>query len=447
MPPTDVSKGGAERDTGGWEPLFAYFLRTPAADPELERRARLSVAIALLLGLVLLLLAIVHALAGAWIEAGMNTGLALLIGSGPFAMRWTHRPRLVTHVVFALAFVGVIGLSVFGRGGGVTPATVALAELPLYAALLCGVRGGVWWAGASVVASIAIGLAAWAGFIADHMPREAMLLDEHVSLVVIICTMFAVAALYEGNTRRSLETIRRLDRLRQQAELDRIEAQAQVRIARAERLASMGRVAAATAHEINNPLSTVLLHLEHLEQTLRNDALTTGQREQLVSAIAAAHRIRVLIRDMQGLVRDDSTYPIPTAPTVDGSTVTSSRRLRIMIIDDETEVARALRLLMRRHDVCIVSSGEDALVMLDRDPAFDVVLCDVMMPELSGPDLYDAVRLRHPSLTERIVFMSGGTFTERTSRFRDESSNPFLDKPIIRAELESVLAQMAAIEH
>jgi len=73
------------------------------------------------------------------------------------------------------------------------------------------------------------------------------------------------------------------------------------------------------------------------------------------------------------------------------------------------------------------------------------VFCDLMMPGLSGMDLYARVRERHPKLADRFVFMTGGAFTVKSQRFLDATSNPRIEKPFdadrVHAVVEEILAQ------
>jgi CheY-like chemotaxis protein len=67
------------------------------------------------------------------------------------------------------------------------------------------------------------------------------------------------------------------------------------------------------------------------------------------------------------------------------------------------------------------------------------VLCDLMMPEMSGMDLYTWLRPIEPALVDRFVFMSGGAFTPRAERFLAETTNPRLDKPFPPDELRRII--------
>ncbi|MBZ0238072.1 MAG: PAS domain-containing protein [Deltaproteobacteria bacterium] len=120
-----------------------------------------------------------------------------------------------------------------------------------------------------------------------------------------------------------------------------------------------------------------------------------------------------------------------------------SERRRILIVDDDRPVAAAVALELEDHDVVVAGSGREAFEILRRDPAFDVVLCDVMMPELSGVDLYNWLRPIEPQMLERFVFMTGGAFTARAEQFLRDIPNPRLDKPFHPDDLRRVIASVA----
>jgi DNA-binding NarL/FixJ family response regulator len=71
-----------------------------------------------------------------------------------------------------------------------------------------------------------------------------------------------------------------------------------------------------------------------------------------------------------------------------------------------------------------------------------VVLCDLLMPDKSGMDIYEGVRARDPALLERFVFMTGGAFTREAARFLATVPNVTLQKPFdvetVRSALDRV---------
>ncbi len=120
-------------------------------------------------------------------------------------------------------------------------------------------------------------------------------------------------------------------------------------------------------------------------------------------------------------------------------------RSRLLIVDDDAMVLSALRRrLRRRYDVVTALGGVEALALLAADPEFDSIICDMMMPKVDGKSFYDAIREENPQLADRIVFMSGGAFTPRLRKFAAAVSNPVLQKPVSREELEVMLARHRA---
>ncbi|HEY6080129.1 MAG TPA: ATP-binding protein, partial [Polyangiaceae bacterium] len=93
-------------------------------------------------------------------------------------------------------------------------------------------------------------------------------------------------------------------------------------------------------------------------------------------------------------------------------------RARILIIDDEPLLGQTLRFAFQeKHDVDVAASGRDALERLSKDSDYDLVLCDLMMPDVSGEHVFQAVSQHTPGLVPRFVFMTGGAFTERAQEF------------------------------
>lgn len=123
----------------------------------------------------------------------------------------------------------------------------------------------------------------------------------------------------------------------------------------------------------------------------------------------------------------------------------AERRARVLIVDDEPVLLDTLQsLLESSHEVVTAESGRRALEVLETDPQFDVILCDLMMSEFTGMDVYEGVQNVQPGLEERIIFMTGGAFTNATRRFLAQVDNPCLDKPFTVEEVfDLIRSQMA----
>ncbi|HZF53707.1 MAG TPA: ATP-binding protein [Polyangiaceae bacterium] len=115
---------------------------------------------------------------------------------------------------------------------------------------------------------------------------------------------------------------------------------------------------------------------------------------------------------------------------------------RILVVDDEPLFGTAIRrLLQGEHDVTLVMSGREAVRLLG-ESEFDMVLCDLMMPEVSGIDVYNEVRRDKPGFERRIAFMTGGAFTAAARQFLDGLPNPRLDKPFTKEEIRALIMSL-----
>ncbi len=106
-------------------------------------------------------------------------------------------------------------------------------------------------------------------------------------------------------------------------------------------------------------------------------------------------------------------------------------RAHILIVDDEAALIRSFdRLLRADHDVVGETDPREALARLKAGEVFDLIICDIMMPYLTGPDLYRAAQEIAPKLCERFVFITGGVLSESTERFLSEVPNERFEKPL-----------------
>jgi CheY-like chemotaxis protein len=122
-------------------------------------------------------------------------------------------------------------------------------------------------------------------------------------------------------------------------------------------------------------------------------------------------------------------------------------RGRVLIVDDEPLLTRAIAgTLDAEHDTVSTRGAREALARIRGGERFDVILCDLMMPELTGMDFYEALGEIAPEQQRRIVFLTGGAFTERARVFLEEAGRRLLMKPFDAATLLSVVAEVIAAE-
>jgi CheY-like chemotaxis protein len=124
----------------------------------------------------------------------------------------------------------------------------------------------------------------------------------------------------------------------------------------------------------------------------------------------------------------------------------TNERTRILIIDDEAPAAHAIaRVLSSEGETFVETLPMAALKRIEAGERFDVILCDIMMPEMTGMDVYAAVARISRDEADRIVFMTGGVLTLRAREFLKEVPNRFLDKPFDVQQLLNVIHERAAV--
>ena len=116
------------------------------------------------------------------------------------------------------------------------------------------------------------------------------------------------------------------------------------------------------------------------------------------------------------------------------------RRGRVLVVDDEPMVGSSIRrLLGRDHEVVVVQSGKEAVAKIAAGERFDVILCDLLMPEMTGMDVYADFKSRDPDLARRMVFLSGGAVTQKARDFYEQVQNTKIEKPFDAARLRAVV--------
>lgn len=118
-------------------------------------------------------------------------------------------------------------------------------------------------------------------------------------------------------------------------------------------------------------------------------------------------------------------------------------RARVIVVDDEPLVGRSIRRALREHDVQVFSSGREAIERLCSDEPVDLVFCDLMMPEVSGMEVFGRVCARRPEMASRFVFMTGGAFTAQAREFLRDTPMLCLEKPFEVRQIRDLVRERA----
>ena len=121
------------------------------------------------------------------------------------------------------------------------------------------------------------------------------------------------------------------------------------------------------------------------------------------------------------------------------------RRARVLVVDDEPRLGVSMRMLLEPlHDVTVTTRGGEALALVAAGQRFDVILCDLQMPETDGATVYRRLCAQAPDLAERLVFISGGAYTVEMRTFLESVANRVLEKPV-RPEVLLAVVEASAL--
>ena len=118
------------------------------------------------------------------------------------------------------------------------------------------------------------------------------------------------------------------------------------------------------------------------------------------------------------------------------------RQLSILVVDDEPLIGEGIRRALRGHNVEVARGGREAIERCENGD-FDLVLCDVMMPDLSGMEVYGKIRTTKPEFEAKFVFMTGGAFTPKARDFLDKVQAEHIEKPFSLRELRTLVNRRA----
>lgn len=188
--------------------------------------------------------------------------------------------------------------------------------------------------------------------------------------------------------------------------------------------------------------------------TTKPKGVGTGLGLPISAEIVGIHKGTLSVESIMGqgttfvirLPRENG-IKVPSPPSVrEEKTVKpgENSRKRVLIVDDEPLLLRSLaRMLQSHHEVVTASGGEKALAILAEDSRFDAIVCDLMMPGVDGLQVHETVHADHPELEARLVFLSGGVFTQRMEEFLRRTEPILLDKPVARDVLLEALRNLS----
>jgi CheY-like chemotaxis protein len=114
---------------------------------------------------------------------------------------------------------------------------------------------------------------------------------------------------------------------------------------------------------------------------------------------------------------------------------------RVLVVDDDPLVGTAVRRVLTDDDVTFEDDPRNALQRLATGEQFDVILCDLHMPELGGECILGALGQLDPALRPSFVYMTGGGFVDSDQALLDAAPGGCLLKPFTPGELRSVVRQ------
>jgi CheY-like chemotaxis protein len=110
-------------------------------------------------------------------------------------------------------------------------------------------------------------------------------------------------------------------------------------------------------------------------------------------------------------------------------------------VDDEPMIAKSIRRALPNVEVVAAHTGAQALELLQGGPEYHLILCDLMMPDMTGMKVYMSIEQSSAPTAQRIVFMTGGAFLAELTEFLATIPNRCLKKPFAIDELRNLLPQ------
>jgi PAS domain S-box-containing protein len=192
-------------------------------------------------------------------------------------------------------------------------------------------------------------------------------------------------------------------------------------------------------------------HLTHIFDpffTTKPIGIGTGLGLPICQTIVTALGGEIFVDSMpgQGTTFRVALPPAAGRPAVKPAAAAGPRpapgqRVRILVVDDEKPMCELLRHALAPHEVVTETDGAAALARLRSGERFDLIFCDVMMPQMTGQVFYEQLREFAPAVADRVIFMTGGAFTPGTRDFLQHVANPRLEKPFDLPVLQQLVRE------
>jgi two-component system NtrC family sensor kinase len=139
-----------------------------------------------------------------------------------------------------------------------------------------------------------------------------------------------------------------------------------------------------------------------------------------------------------------ATAPVAAEQPEESEAVTTRR---ILIVDDDDEISALLEDIVSGdgHRTERATSGREAVEKL-AEGAFDLILTDLVMPDMGGRELFREIRAHYPEMLSRIIFVTGDAASHEARTFLEDTGCPVIEKPFKPADVRRNVAERLAQE-
>jgi PAS domain S-box-containing protein len=183
--------------------------------------------------------------------------------------------------------------------------------------------------------------------------------------------------------------------------------------------------------------------------TTKPEGLGTGLGLSICHAIVTDLGGRIEVESTPGkgttfrLLLPPASRPVESRPVMTADTPSNAKRASVLVIDDEPLILKMVaQMLAIEHEVTCEPTALAALERIRHGQRFDAILCDLMMPQLTGMDLYESLLEIAPKQAQTMLFLTGGAFTARAQAFLDKVPNATIEKPFDSATLVTRVRQL-----